>query len=365
MNWTAIILIIAWARVGKCEDEVIHFETCPEHGNETIEVDHEVYIILSGKLQTGCYFVIKRNSTYFVKVEIQDTNATNSQYIRFFNSDTAKSYKYTPKSKEKFIISTMLLVLKADIQAILKITPWLQLKTNERNEYDIPTNLSGKVTFITFGAEKQYKSMLEQMIIQRLNFLATTTTTTTTTTTKPTTIATAAATTKTTTTTTTTAATTKTTTKKTTNWMVLYGKMKIAEDSSISITMILQFLFLTVLVMLVIVLSAALAKLVLKSQNQVVSVVSFSNLQGDITHVQVTTNSEMAQEGSGSNHQQIGNMPIVPNVPSVPNVPIVPNIPRSLPTYSECEFDQHNQSNLTSTNTEPPPYDEALKLNWI
>ena len=90
MNWTAIILIIAWASIGKCEDEVIHFGTCPEHGSEIIEVDHEVYIILSGKLQTGCYFVIKRKSTYFFKVEIQDINATDSHYIKFFNSDTAK-----------------------------------------------------------------------------------------------------------------------------------------------------------------------------------------------------------------------------------------------------------------------------------
>ena len=345
MNWTAIILIIAWARVGKCEDEVIHFETCPEHGNETIEVDHEVYIILSGKLQTGCYFVIKRKSTYFVKVEIQDTNATNSQYIKFFNSDTAKSYKYTPKSKEKYIISTMLLVLKADIQALLRITPWPQMKTHERNS-------TGKVTLITFGAEKEYKNVLEQMITSRLNFLAATTTARSVTMT---------------TTATTQAATT--TTKTMTNRMVLYGKMKISDDSSISIAMILQFLFLTVLVMLVIVLSVALAKLVLKSQNQVVSVVSFSNLQGDITHhVQASRNSEISPEDSGSNHQQIRNVPSVPNVPSlpnVPNVPSVPNIPRSLPTYSECEFDPHNQSNLNSTNTEPPPYDEAVKLNWI
>ena len=176
MNWTAIVLIIAWARVGKCEDEVIHFGTCPEHGSEIIEVDHEVYVILSGKLQTGCYFVIKRKSTYFFKVEIQDTNATNSQYIKFFNSDTAKSYKYTPKSKEKYIISTMLLVLKADIQAILKITPWPQMpmKTNKRNEYYIPTNSTGNVTFITFGAEEQYKNLLEQMITHRRNFLAAT-----------------------------------------------------------------------------------------------------------------------------------------------------------------------------------------------
>ena len=40
----------------------------------------------------------------------------------------------------------------------------------------------------------------------------------------------------------------------------------------------------------------------------------------------------------------------------------VPNIPKSLPSYSECEFRHDFQSNLNSTNNEPPTYEEAQNV---
>ena len=132
------------------------------------------------------------------------------------------------------------------------------------------------------------------------------------------------------------------------------------KDASPSNAIIAQVLSLILLGVLVIFLSVALVvHVALKSQNQVVPVVSFSN---NVIHIQATTNSEIAAEGSSSNHQEIRNVPNVrsfPNVLSVPNIPSVPNAPRSLPSYSECEFDQHN---LSSNNQEPPSYNDALKV---
>ena len=136
-----------------------------------------------------------------------------------------------------------------------------------------------------------------------------------------------------------------------------------SEASSISNTTIALVLSLILLGVLVIFLSVALVvQVALKSQNQIIPVVSFSN---NVIHVQATTNSEIDPEGSSSNHQEIrnvSNVQSISNVPSVSNIPSVPNVPRSLPSYSECEFDQHNQNNLSSTNQEPPSYDDALKV---
>ena len=71
---------------------------------------------------------------------------------------------------------------------------------------------------------------------------------------------------------------------------------------------------------------------------------SLSNLQNNDTQGQANSNSEMVPEGSASIGQQVTN---------------VPSVPRSLPSYSECDFDQN------STCQEPPSYEEALKLNWV
>ena len=85
-----------------------------------------------------------------------------------------------------------------------------------------------------------------------------------------------------------------------------------------------------------------------KSQNQVVCVVSLSNLQNNFLQAEVRTNAEIVPEDS--NYHQVSN---------------VRTVARSLPSYSECEFNQNNQSEFCSTNQEPPSFEEALKLNWI
>ena len=100
--------------------------------------------------------------------------------------------------------------------------------------------------------------------------------------------------------------------------------------------------------MLAILLALYLFKLGQKSQNRVVCCASLSNLHTNLA--QATTNAEIVPEDSSTNEFQVVN---------------VPNVPRSLPSYSECEFDQNNQSNLSSTHQEPPSYEEALKLNWM
>ena len=118
--------MIAWTSVFECGN--IHFETCPKDGPATIEVVHDSYVKISGKLV--CPFVIKPKSTFFVKVEIGNTDATNSQYISFFNGDTSKLCEYNEKEMFKYIISTNLEVRKVNIQAKLKITPLPSTKMN-------------------------------------------------------------------------------------------------------------------------------------------------------------------------------------------------------------------------------------------
>ena len=362
----------------------IHSETCPEGGPATI-IDYDSYIKFSGNWE--CSFVIKPKSVLFVKVEMEFKNSIH--YITFFNGHTiSKPCKYNQKEILKYII-TSLKVGKAEIQATLNSTlasNWHQIAI-QRSEIMLPTG-KGILDLTLFVLDRVLSHI-------KIETLKTATTTTTKTTTKdyqmwrrklmnktndleeeserskkyP---------------------TTKTqenaTIEITKNlggcplwWWQLMGpctesayritspyhskSANNSEASSISNTTIALILSLILLGVLVIFLSVALVvQVALKSQNQVVPVVSFSN---NVIHVQATTNSEIDPEGSSSNHQEIrnvSNVQSISNVPSVSNIPSVPNVPRSLPSYSECEFDQHNQNNLSSTNQEPPSYDDALKV---
>ena len=108
--------------------------------------------------------------------------------------------------------------------------------------------------------------------------------------------------------------------------------------------MIIQIVILIVLGVIGIFLSACILLAIRKSKNQVVCVVSLSNLQNNDTQAQATTISDTVPEASTSIRQEVTN---------------VPSVPRSLPSYSECDFDQN------ATCQEPPSYEEALKLNWV
>ena len=116
------------------------------------------------------------------------------------------------------------------------------------------------------------------------------------------------------------------------------------DDASTIYMIIIQIVILIVFGVIGILLSVCILQAIRKSQNQVVCVMSLSNLQNNDTQAQANSNSEMVPESSGSIHQQVTN---------------VPSVPRSLPSYSECNFDQN------STCQEPPSYEEALKLNWV
>ena len=116
------------------------------------------------------------------------------------------------------------------------------------------------------------------------------------------------------------------------------------EDASTQNIMIIQIVILIVLGVIGIFLSACILRAIQKSKNQVVCVVSLSNLRNNDTQAQANSNSEPFPEGSTSIHQEVTN---------------IPSVPRSLPSYSECDFDQD------STCQEPPSYEEALKLNWV
>ena len=72
-----------------------------------------------------------------------------------------------------------------------------------------------------------------------------------------------------------------------------------------------------------------------------------SNLVNNVKRAQNATSSDSTPESSSSIHQEVNH---------------VPSVPKSLPSYSECEF---NQSFHSSTHQEPPSYEEAVKLNWI
>ena len=383
--------MIAWTSVVNCGN--IQSETCPKDGPATIEVGYDSYIKFSGILE--CSFVIKPKSVLFVKVEMEFKNSIH--YITFFNGHTiSKSCKYNPKEILKYII-TSLEFSKAEIQGTLNSTlasNWHQIAIDRkpgnsihRSEIMLPTG-KGILDLTLFVLDRVLSHI-------KIETLKTATTTTTKTTTKdyqmwrrklmnktndleeeserskkyP---------------------TTKTqenaTIEITKNlggcplwWWQLMGpctesayritspyhskSANNSEASSISNTTIALVLSLILLGVLVIFLSVALVvQVALKSQNQIIPVVSFSN---NVIHVQATTNSEIDPEGSSSNHQEIrnvSNVQSISNVPSVSNIPSVPNVPRSLPSYSECEFDQHNQNNLSSTNQEPPSYDDALKV---
>ena len=501
MKWIAIMLMFASTSIVECGN--IHFETCPKDGPATIEVVHDSYVKISDKLV--CPFVIKPKSTFFVKVEIGNIDATNSQYISFFNGDTSKLCEYNEKEMFKYIISTNLEVRKADIQATLKITPWPQ-------NGDQTQSSKSKIVFIPYQTGKNTLD-LEHLLLDSVQPNGNTATTSKLSTTPMTTPITKSTTTSTAITLTTRAkpptdlnnirnisqvriipmdkqslgpiSTTKTTfatttlcTKESTfnltsastiqkpndNWcrscktvpysvenditIVLSGKLKcslliqpmhadeikvevmatrkkigslsiwtcnmndkefhlrstqhslvytralpivaakvkiediqldailkitpifrlekyrkvgpskskitptiqpkeakpLQEDASTQNMMIIQIVILIVLGVIGIFLSACILRAIQKSKNQVVCVVSLSNLRNNDTQAQANSNSEPFPEGSTSIHQEVTN---------------IPSVPRSLPSYSECDFDQD------STCQEPPSYEEALKLNWV
>ena len=116
------------------------------------------------------------------------------------------------------------------------------------------------------------------------------------------------------------------------------------EEASTPNMMIIQIVILIVLGVIGIFLSACILLAIRKSKNQVVCVVSLSNLQNSDTQAQATSYLDTVPEASTSIRQEVTN---------------VPSVPRSLPSYSECDFDQN------STCQEPPSYEEALKLNWV
>ena len=436
MKLIEILLMIAWTIVVECRH--IRFQRCPQHGPATIEIVHNAYIKLSGKLE--CPFVIKPKSNFYVKVEIEDVNATNSQYISLIK--TSKLSEYNEKEMFKHIISSNLEVRKADIQATLKITPWPQ---NERNG-DQTQRI--EIVLIPYQTGKSTLD-LEPFL---LDFVLPNRTTVTTPTLDTTTMSTSI-----TSTTTTTLCTKRSSlgfiqdpdenwcnickavtylvenkiaihlsgklncslliqpmnadeievrvvaTRKaglrsisiwtcnandeefrlhSTQQSLTYAKaltivaaqvriQDIQLDAILNITplksrmipsirpkqakppqkeastpnmMIIQIVILIVLGVIGIFLSACILRAIRKSKNQVVCVVSLSNLQNNDTQAQATTISDTVPEASTSIRQEVTN---------------VPSVPRSLPSYSECDFDQN------STCREPPSYEEAVKLNWV
>ena len=118
-------------------------------------------------------------------------------------------------------------------------------------------------------------------------------------------------------------------------------------DDSKSYEMIIGVLTIAILVLTAIALPLCLLRLVDKSQNQTVCVITMSNLVNNVNQAQDRTNTDSTPEVSSSVPQEFNH---------------VPSVPKSLPSYSECEF---NQSFHSSTHQEPPSYEEAVKLNWI
>ena len=117
-------------------------------------------------------------------------------------------------------------------------------------------------------------------------------------------------------------------------------------DDSKSYEMIIGVLTIAILVLTAIALPLCLLRLVDKSQNQTVCVITMSNLVNNVNRAEDAC-SDLTPEVSSSIRQEFNH---------------VPSVPKSLPSYSECEF---NQSFHSSTHQEPPSYEEAVKLNWI
>ena len=405
--------MIAWISVCKGQS-FLQYENYPTSGPKTIKVNHVTYVEISGKLK--CPLVIKSATVgYFVKVEIEDLDINYSHYLSILDIDTSKLYKYTFQEASPFVppkfVSTELEVQQARINATLKITPWplqdmdtyqssskitviqfgshaiaiktmdrLNLRKVQRNtilsiqipndswcndtKYQIvalevedafliqlfgklkcnllirPTHPEDKIKVeliaknykkhrfsISFWTrQEEYERfhlnrtqdsifldpdlnaattelIVSELRIEDIDLRAT-----------------------------------LTITPLTQKHSKKFGNLKIIVIPSVfGIFAIILFVWLLI--------SGQ------KTQNQVVCVVSLSNLQNNVVQAEVRTNAAITlEDSSNSILRQASN---------------VRTVARSLPSYSECEFNQNNPSEVSSTNQEPPSFEEALKLNWI